>query len=185
VHTTTRLAALTLLLAACPADGGTKVCECIPDDSQQDTDADEDWDEPSSPTCGEDLCATVEATSDDDSEDSTLIMISNPEALDCALMALRDRKPGLVRWSWSDSIGQFSDTGYILVRIDGTAVHRRWGEEDLSWVADDARAGELPSAQYYDDCLANTDAGARFDCLRNVELAEPTVCDAGWTISSI
>jgi hypothetical protein len=182
VHTTTRLAALTLVLAACPADGGTKVCDCIPDDTQQDAYADQDWDEPSSPTCGEDLCATVEAT---DSENAGEIMLTNPEALDCALMALRDRSPGLVRWSWSESYGQYTDTGYILVRSDGSAVHRSWGAQDLSWVADDARAGELPSAQYYDDCLTQTDVGARFDCLRNVELAEPTVCDAGWTISSI
>jgi hypothetical protein len=123
------------------------------------------------------LCATVEASG---GVYEAGFVVSNPEALDCALMALRDRSPGIVRWSWSENGGQFSDEGYILVQPEGTAVHRSWGANDLSWEASDARAGELPSAQHYEDCLAQTDTLARFDCLRELTITQPTICDEGW-----
>jgi hypothetical protein len=170
-----------VLLTACPASAGSddvpEGCECILDDTTE-----QEWAEPSLPTCGEDLCATVEASG---SEFEGNFVLTNPEALDCALMALRDRSPGLVRWSWQENGGQFSDFGYILVQPEGTVVHRRWGAEDLGWEVSDAQAGELASAQHYDDCLAQTDVLVRFDCLRDLALAPVTVCDEGWTSSSI
>jgi hypothetical protein len=181
VYATPRLAAFTLILVACPGPAGSDVpegCECIPDDDATGY----DWAPPSWPTCGEDLCATVDASGNEyDGE----FMLTNPEALDCALMALRDRSPGIVRWSWEENGGQFSDFGYILVQPEGTVVHRRWGAEDLGWDVSDAQAGELPSAQYYDDCLAQPDALVRFDCLRDLASAQTTVCDEGWSNTSI
>jgi hypothetical protein len=127
------------------------------------------------------LCATVEASGG--VYEAGGFVVSNPEALDCALMALRDRSPGIVRWSWSENGGQFSDEGYILVQPEGTAVHRSWGANDLSWETSDAQAGELPSAQHYEDCLAQTDTLVRFDCLRELAITQPTICDEGWQYS--
>jgi hypothetical protein len=177
-----RLAALILMLAACSTpDSGSEIpgCECVPDEPPQ-----MGWDvEPSLPTCGEELCPIVNASGSE--FEGTNFTLTNPEALECALMALRDRSPGIVRWTWEENGGQFSDTGYILVQPEGTGVHRNWGAEDLAWVVREARAGELPSAQYYDDCLAEADAEARFRCLRKVVIEEPTICDEAWSTESI
>jgi hypothetical protein len=172
---------MALSLVAC--EDVEKGCDCIPDDAPSGSES--SWTAPSGPTCGKELCAIVQASEGELENEESGFMLVNPDALECALEALRDRSPGIVRWTWSDEYGQYSEDGYILVQPEGTAVHRSWGAQDLSWVAEDARAGELPDAQYYDDCLAQPDAQVRFDCLRDVVIEEPTICDEGWWISSI
>lgn len=90
-----------------------------------------------------------------------------------------------MQWSWWENGGQYSETGYIVIQPEGTGVHRSWGAQDLAWEVSDARRGELPSAQHYEDCLIQSDDLARFDCLRDPVITEPTICDEGWLAESI
>lgn len=181
-------AGLVLWLSACSAPGATtesetetetgadvpEGCECIIDETSE---ASGPW----WPTCGEELCDIVNF----ESSESGDFILMNPEALDCALMALRDRSPGVVRWSWNREYGQYTDIGYVLVHPEGTAARRSWGAQDLSWTMDDALAGELPSAQHYDDCLADSSPAVRFGCLANTSIPNATVCAYGWTRSNL
>lgn len=157
------------------------VCACILDDLEG------GWnDAPSLPTCGETLCPIVQAEEFECfpgcGPDGGLIL-ANPEALVCALTALRDRTPGIVRWNWSKNGGQYSFNGYVWIRDDGMAVRRFWGAEDLNYVVGDARFGTMPEACAFAQCLAASSAMVRFDCLRQFPLEHPLgQCDDGWTV---
>jgi hypothetical protein len=142
-------------------------CECIPDDDFDRVDT------PSAPTCGETLCPTIEVGDDD--------VVMNPEAVDCALMALRDRTPGIITWHYSINAGQYSDTGYLLIVEDGRAIQRWWGAEDKSYTIDAALLGELQTAAYFDDCLAEPEAIMRYHCVRSELAAIDVVCHEGET----
>ncbi len=112
-------------------------------------------------------------------------MVENPDALECALTALRDRTPGIVAWSAEYENGQYTGLGYILIDADGRAVRRKWGWEDLTFVVYDAELGELAAPAFYDECLAGDD-DARFDCLTDTLLVSvDAVCDGGWEHSAI
>ncbi|MEZ4449801.1 MAG: hypothetical protein R3B09_09985 [Nannocystaceae bacterium] len=157
--------------------GGDLVCPCIPDDQV------EGWGVvPSIPTCGAALCPDVHAAIDPKTGETTLM---DPDALRCALEALRDRTPGILAWHW---LGHESSTddGYVLIRDDGQAVSRRWAEEDLLYEVTDAVLGELPASGVYTACLAEASAELRFDCLREPVLARGSVvCDEGWVADGI
>ncbi len=160
------------------------VCACILDDQEG------GWgDAPSLPTCGETLCPIVQAKEEFDcfpdcGPDGGL-MLANPEALVCALTALRDRTPGIVRWNWSKFGGQYSYNGYVLIRDDGMAVRRFWGAADLDYVVGDALFGTMPEACAFAQCLAASSAMVRFDCLQKFPLEPPLgQCDDGWTVYS-
>jgi len=153
-------------------------CECILDEDEERYSSSI----PSLPTCGEPLCGDVSGSCDGWC-DETPFELPSPDALECALMALRDRTPGLVTWSWSGNGGQYDEDGYVLINPDGTAVHRSWGWSDLSYEANQASLASLPPAAHYDACLANPDDLARFDCLRAEINAILGVCDEGWSYS--
>ncbi len=157
-------------------DGRPVECACIPDDP-----AEGHWGEqPSAPICGERLCPIVAAHGSKVWPDGEFVL-ENPEALECLLKALRDRTYGVVRWTWSENGGQFSDTGYILINEDGTAVRRRWGDQDLSYVMSDATYGRLPEVSTIELCLTEGSPPDRFDCAVSFSLGPPTlVCDEGW-----
>jgi hypothetical protein len=146
-------------------------CACIVDE-QQGT--------PSQPTCGESLCDIVDAETVGIDLDS--LVVANPEALDCVLKALRDRTPGIVRWSWTENGGQWTDDGYVLINQDGTGVRRSWGAADVSYIVGEAKFGALPSSATFEQCLGGggTDYD-RFKCATDFDLRAPTlVCDEGW-----
>lgn len=148
-------------------------CACIIDEQgEQGT--------PAQPTCGESLCDIVDAETAGIDLDS--LVVSNPEALDCVLKALRDRTPGIVRWSWTENGGQWTDDGYVLINADGTAVHRSWGAADVVFAVGDAKFGALPEPAVFEQCLTGggTDR-ERFKCATDFDLRAPTlVCDEGW-----
>jgi hypothetical protein len=150
-------------------------CECIPEQ--------EDYEPPMMPTCGDMLCDSVNSADDPDEEFGKLV--TNPEALECALIALRDRTPGIVAWSSSFNGGQFSDTGYVLIDATGEAIRREWGANDLSYDVDPALRFDLPEPSYYEDCLANPTDSERYYCLRAYPAPDPApfVCEAGWSES--
>jgi hypothetical protein len=159
--------------------GGTLAgCECILDEAE----VAEDASIPSLPTCGESLCGDVSGSCDGWCDESPFELPS-PEALECALVALRDRTPGIVTWSWSGNAGQYDEDGYVLINADGTAVRRSWGWSDLLYQADQAELGALPPAEHFDACLADPDDLARFDCMRASLDSTLGVCDEGWSYS--
>ena len=149
-------------------------CECIPDDTSEGSP-----DAPSDPTCGEPLCPTVSLTCKGYCSDGPVVL-EDPAALECALLALRDRTPGLVEWSSHENGGQYSDHGYVLVNADGVAVRRNWGWSDLYYQTSAAILGALPPPEDFDACLAEPDDLARFQCLRGQLSTQIAVCDEGW-----
>lgn len=157
-------------------------CECIED--QPVPEIANTPEVPAAPTCGQPLCSTVSGACTTKCFDGTFVL-DDAAALTCALEALRDRTPGVVRWSFSENTGQFDDAGYILIRDDGRAVRRSWGWQDLSYVAGDAVLGELRPAAEYDACLAEPDDLMRFDCMRETLAAQEAVCDEGWRYDDI
>ena len=179
-----RLLLLLLPLLACvptpkgDGEAGDPIegCECIVNqDAAGDT-------PPDAPQCGEQLCPTIVLENDQSAPGEVIV---NPEDLDSILTALRDRTPGLLSWSSSYSLGQFTNDGYILIHDDGRAVRREWGRQDLSYEVDDAQLGELEDSSVYDGCLASDDDFARFDCARRALASTEAVCDTGWFYSYI
>ncbi|MFZ6182196.1 hypothetical protein [Nannocystis pusilla] len=90
--------------------------------------------------------------------------VDDEAALACAIEALRDRKPGSIEWSRTFGF----DTGtaerlIVRIRDDGTALH-------LRSFPDHCTAGPfthftIEDAGYFESCLAEPDALARFLCL--------------------
>lgn len=165
------------MLAAC-ADPDQRACACVPDEEMP------EWAPPPAPTCGEQLCPPVVALGYDYGEEGDFTLVS-PPALDCALMALRDRTPGMITWSWQDSPGgAFHDEGYVIVLDEDTGIRRDWGAHDLSFEISDAQLGRLSDPAWFDACLGLEDELARFDCLRKVRVEVRQVCDEGWSDDS-
>ncbi|MCB9705760.1 MAG: hypothetical protein H6711_28095 [Myxococcales bacterium] len=149
-------------------------CECVI------VETDHSLTSPSLPLCGDQVCPIVTGSCEGYCDVDPLVL-GSPEALTCALTALRDRTPGLVRWSWSQNGGQFTDSGYILIKEDGQAIHRGWGFADLSFNVDAARLGDLAPAATYDACLGIADDAERFNCLRDSSVSGDMICDEGWS----
>lgn len=164
--------------------GGMQVCECIVVEGDEAGGSDE----PMLPTCGSESCRIVEASSANDGGTTDTggeggsFVLDNPEALECALEALRDRTPMLLRWHEDIDSGFASDSGYLLIRADGLAVRRSLSWEDLGGWVSDALLGELNSAEHYQACLDDPDDLARLDCLRAALADTQQVCDVGWTV---
>lgn len=150
--------------------GTEEVCPCIVHEPDGGTTA------PMLPTCAAESCAVVTVNCSPDCGEFTL---TTPEALTCALEALRDRTPGLLRWSLD--AGPTTDHGYVWIHDDGTAIWRRWGWEGLGFQVSPAQIVALPASEVYTQCLGEGSDDARFDCLRQ-ELAgaRDPVCDEGW-----
>lgn len=167
--------------------GGTTgeegVCACIVDDPEG------NWGTlPSDPLCGEALCPTVEGQPNEPDGFCYFksLTVVNPEALQCALTALRNRSPGVIRWACGDHNGQYFDDGYILINADGTAIRRHWGDNDLSYDVSAAEHGPMPDACAFEQCLAAGSDGVRFDCMRRFPLGPPiVVCDDAWSVGGI
>jgi hypothetical protein len=170
------------LLAACPAGGEGSAtdtdavagCACIPEQEGSHADI------PAAPTCGEGPCPTVMGSCDVCNEVPPASLSVDAAALECALVALRDRTPGLITWRWDSDGGYRIDEGYLQVNEDGTVVRRSWYRHDLIFSASDAVVGELPPPEAFDACLAEPDERARFDCLRTELVTEHGVCNEGW-----
>lgn len=147
---------------------------------------------PSDPICGALLCPLVEVTCEDNDgpwglaecrSGSATLTVSDPDALTCALEALRDRTEGFARWV-GNRPEQSSDYGYVSINADGRGVARAWSIYDLDYAAGDAVLGELDPAATFEACLGADDEATRFFCLVDA-LADPiAICDPGWEGSS-
>lgn len=149
-------------------------CECIVDEEPGGS-----LPAPMAPTCGEFLCDRVEITGCYDyCEEGEQEAVENPEAMQCALEALRDRTPGIVTWRFNEAIR--IENGYILINEDGSAVRRSWGPDDLLFQASAAVLGELETAEDYTDCMAVDNARDQYRCLAGLSEIGAT-CDEGWS----
>ncbi len=161
--------------------GAPPECACIVDDPGR------QWVDPSLPTCVGSICPTVvaafEEACDTDCNGQAEV---DAVALECALVALRDRTPGLIRWSLKITDSAATDDGYVWIREDGGAIWRKWESEGVYFEATAAQLVALPASAVYEQCLAELDGRDRFDCLRQ-SLAGPEnlVCDLGWIASGI
>jgi hypothetical protein len=152
-------------------------CECIPDE----------WLDlaavPPLPICGEDLCPYVFGTcgeGDGCASEAPPFEIFDPVALECALVALRDRIPGSVVWDLKES-NLVRAGGYVVIQEDGTAVRRSWLRVGLDFEVSDAALGDLPPPAFFDACLAEPDDRARLECVGVALETELGVCREGWT----
>ena len=180
VHALTSTAfGLGLTLAACESSTDPeevqRSCPCIPvsddDDRMSST--------PAMPDCGSELCPVIRLSLGGVDE----YMFNNPEAIDCALEALRDGTPGLLRWQQQNDDG--NTDGYLLIQDDGTLVRRTWGLQDLAWVIDEALLGDSRPSSDFEACLANPDTTSRYDCVRNAQTSTSLTCDTGWIVDVI
>ncbi len=154
-------------------------CECIPDGPEDDL--------PDGPTCGEPLCDMVALyTADDDLS----VFVFNPDQLDCALAALRDRTPGTLSWTMEVQSEAYAESGYLLITEDGRAIRRHWSvtsmeNQEIPDVLEvsDAPLGPLAAPEFYVDCLAESDDVARFECLRMPQQVTDEICDEAWSLS--
>ena len=157
--------------------GGEQICDCIPVEGIEPF---MPWD-PSLPTCPAEACPVIEAQTSTQGgtggDEETVVM--NPEAVTCALEALRDRTPKLLRWD-EDIDGWGYNAGYVFIRDDGLAIHRAWSRLDLDGEVGDAVLGELHSADHFQGCLDDPDETARLDCARAPLASSSLVCDQGW-----
>jgi hypothetical protein len=95
----------------------------------------------------------------------------------CALEALRDRKPGSLRWGFQSGDGTIDSYEVYQMFGDGRARYLRGGDVgDCEWLEEDAAIVALQAASVYADCLAAADLLARFACIPATEEMYAGVC---------
>jgi len=137
--------------------------------------------------CGEEptqvLCEATVAC-DDIMHVSADNLVENPEALECALTALRDRTPGQIRVRSRYSLADVVDGWlFLYVQADGTVFANNGA------TADDPHASEivhrqLPPADVFEQCLLEPDPATRLACVEMALYGEPLEtcvprCDTG------
>jgi hypothetical protein len=150
-----------------------EACACIVDQPGGDSES------PQLPICGELLCPEIVAQS---IGLVPVVNVNDPDALECAITALRDRSPGQLAWT-QISAGDLQQSwyGYVLINEDGSVIRRTWFRSDVNLQVGDAEFGELEPPETYDACLQNPDISARFFCLETPLASVDAVCDEGWS----
>ncbi|MEZ4384729.1 MAG: hypothetical protein R3A79_25595, partial [Nannocystaceae bacterium] len=101
---------------------------------------------------------------------------SDAEAAECALIALRDRTPGLIEWR-----GLYTDlrerSGYTLIRADGSLLTRAWIDYDGEPLPDAAKAGEPQAADIFEACRSRTSTGEKVLYVADALDTEAILCD--------
>lgn len=92
--------------------------------------------------------------------------LADKAALDCALVALRDRTPGGLRWQRVVSDGLVDDVVELWILGDGTAYVHRAGNDDMDAYVGPDGFYTVRDAEYFADCLLEQNIIARFNCLR-------------------
>ena len=95
----------------------------------------------------------------------------------CALEALRDRKPGSLRWGFQSGDGTTDSYEVYQMFGDGQARYLRGGDVgDCEWLEEDVAVVELRAASVYADCLAAAELMERFACIPATEEMYTVVC---------
>lgn len=149
--------------------GGEQVsCLCIPDDDPS-VDI-----KPSDTICLQEICPMAVASCEGSCSNSAIVWES-PDALSCALVALRDQTPGLLQWTMEEGVG-YSERGYVLIGSEGLSIRRLWFIVNGALTVSDAVLGNLGEQ----DCTQEDDPWLRFMCLRAPKWEPQISCDQGW-----
>lgn len=120
-----------------------------------------------SPECAEPtqvLCEATVACDDIQAVFGGDVPVLNPEALECALTALRDRTPGQIRVMYSQAMSDtVSSWLFLYVQADGTVFENEGTGPDEYALALVHRS--LPPADVFEQCLLEPDLAARLVCV--------------------
>lgn len=158
-------------LASCASDTDgeddlNEACDCIPSTFTAATIDD---------SCGQALlCDLVTKAVETGAPDQ--IVEVDAAALDCALTALTEGTPGLIRWREDFEGGVDTNSGYVLIRDDGLALWREDENYDLGGVTSEARLFDLSASSAYDSCVGQSDDSAGFDCLQAPPQQSVDIC---------
>ncbi len=97
-------------------------------------------------------------------------------AMTCALTALRDGKAGRISWHSNIGSGEFDERGRFDLLGDGTARRSYDGTKDQCTYSETVTFGNMKSAEFFSDCLAEPDPEARFLCVRSAGAGTISAC---------
>jgi hypothetical protein len=97
-------------------------------------------------------------------------------SLECILVALRDRTPGLVSWVDGERGDVFWESWSLTIASDGRARAAGRGDYDLESCSLETSVVELRRPDYFDDCLAQTSVEERRRCLIGYAERQLAVC---------
>jgi hypothetical protein len=86
-------------------------------------------------------------------------------AVECSLVALRDRTPGMIAWVRRSQAGEEFTRNRVYIRADGPAVLERYNAQDLCTRTGPHALVTLESPAYYEGCLAKATLAERISCL--------------------
>lgn len=86
------------------------------------------------------------------------------EGLECALLQLRDRTPGTLIWSAEANV-HFAQRHVLYLLDDGRAFVHGCYSQDFGAGYDAPSEAVLASPSYFDGCLAEVEAYARWECM--------------------
>lgn len=132
---------------------------------------------PSLAPCGPALCDEVSSYSNEFSDS-----LKNPDALICALEALRDRTPGVIRWKNDadpDSTA-YGGLGFTVIHADGTAVMGEWYWNFRCCGGNRITHDTLKDPAEFTKCLNSSDTWTRLHCVKDpVKGITIEVCEEG------
>ncbi|MDC0670841.1 hypothetical protein [Nannocystis radixulma] len=146
----------------CPLDGPADQCCCFAD----------------APNCASPTVVTCEAVvACDDivvtSNDQPVIQ--NPEALECALTALRNRTPGQIRviypWGEPEPDGP-QEWLFLYLRDDGSVFEQSGANADDVYTSELVRRSLQPP-EVFEQCLLEADPFIQLECIEKVSFGEP------------
>lgn len=123
------------------------------------------------------LCDTIEAHCDGHCDQSFWAGVDNEAALQCALLALRDRTPGDIGWL-AGIVSDGPDTEQSTLRIlaDGTVLRYPSFTTIFGSACGPDTHDTLKPPDYFSGCLAMPDPADRFLCMVKATDAELAEC---------
>ncbi|MCY1055364.1 hypothetical protein [Nannocystis sp. SCPEA4] len=103
-------------------------------------------------------------------------VLQNPEALECALTALRDRTPGQIRvishWGDEPDPKGPQEWAFLYLRDDGSVFEQSGANADDVYTSELVRRS-LQSPEVFEQCLLEADPFVQLECIEKVAFGEP------------
>lgn len=112
--------------------------------------------------CGWGPCGAIEFSVSDDGRP-----VLDLTALDCSLQALRDGTPALLSFHQSLDRGYSGSGGFLKIGAGRTALTRTWDWDDFSFHEEGLVVTALRDPAYFESCMAEPAADARFECMKD------------------
>lgn len=123
------------------------------------------------------LCDTLVGYCDLSCGSDSSPAVDNESALQCALVALRDRTPGDIAWSATTcSDGPCGEGVLLRILADGTALRYPSLETIFCTSNGPDTHNTLKEPDYFKGCLAKPDPGERFLCVIDATATELAEC---------